>query len=619
MFGAISDYLISFGHGDQISHTPLLPDLDEIRVLQLLSPTSATMHTVPRNSAPAYVALSYAWGDPRQVAPYTVNDQKVLISKSLSLALKRVFTYLQRDPGETYLWADAICINQADNDEKASQVASMKSIYQRAVTVIVHLDLDAHNSMSDGAYAVTNSWFWYQQGNGHQTRSKLPSLSGHPTLVSFFNQPWWNRIWTLQEVACNSKAIILYGSTGSLDWSRVLKFAPHWQDREALFASHSSDSCNAASQIFAGGLGAKLAFSKARYKGTFPWLSALVATANFASTDPRDRLYALAGVCPPLPGMEISYTKPTADVFRDFTKAMISHHNDLEILQLAGLNHDPHLNPHNLPSWVPNFANLKSPALQYYKLLGTKQAMKCMQDAFKFWNAAPSVAKLEPGNAVSDFRPRGMQIGHVDKVVAPLPGARTDPGWLRAAFEHFGSEYRAPTMVCHVLQAYFRLLFGDRYENEGERLLEYGGRFDLAGSFWHTFRGVIGQLLQQMDLSAGIDMTLLGETRQDGYGMKVQYGTHSYEVAVTALDKFSSLHFFITANGYMGYGPKCQSGDLICILFGCSVPLILRPQGGGHIILGQCFVLGVMNGELYQDQDAGQLDDLEGVQVFDIL
>lgn len=617
MFSAISEYLVSFGHRDQISHTPLLPSLDEIRVLQLLSPTSAAMHNVPRNSAPKYVALSYAWGDPRPVAPYTVNGQRILIPKSLSLALKQVFTYLrrQRDVGEIYLWADAICINQADNDEKACQVASMKSIYQRASAVIVHLD--AHNSLSDGAYAVTNSWFWYKQVGGHQSRSELPGLSGHRTLVSFFNQPWWNRVWTLQEVACNSKAIILWGSDGSLEWSRVVRFAPHWQDREALFASHSSDSCSAASQIFAGGLGAKLVFSMARYHETFPWLSALVATANFASTDPRDKLYALAGVCHPLPGVEISYTKPTADVFRDFTKAMISHHNDLEILQLAGLNHDPHLNPHNLPSWVPNFVNLKSPALQYYKLLGTKKAMQYMRGSFKFWNAAPSVARLEPGNHVSDFRPRGMQIGHIDKVVAPLPGARTDPGWLQAAYKRFGSEYRAPTVACHVLQAYFRLIFGDRYESEGKSLLEYGGRFDLAGSFWHMFRGVIGQLLQQMDLSAGIDMILLGETRHDGYGMKVQYGRHSYEVEVAALDKFSSLHFFITANGYMGYGPKCQSGDLICILFGCSVPLILRPQGGGYIILGQCFVLGVMNGELYQH--AGQVDDLEGVQVFDIL
>jgi len=121
MLGAISEYLVSFGHGEQISHTPLLPGLDEIRVLYLGSPTSASMHNVPRNSTPKYVALSYAWGDPRKVAPYKVNGQKVLIPKSLSLALKRLFTYLrQSDMGEVYLWADAICINQADNDEKAS-------------------------------------------------------------------------------------------------------------------------------------------------------------------------------------------------------------------------------------------------------------------------------------------------------------------------------------------------------------------------------------------------------------------------------------------------------------------------------------------------------------------
>jgi hypothetical protein len=37
------------------------------------------------------------------------------------------------------LWADAICINRSDNEEKAAQVAQMMRVYQRAKLALVWL------------------------------------------------------------------------------------------------------------------------------------------------------------------------------------------------------------------------------------------------------------------------------------------------------------------------------------------------------------------------------------------------------------------------------------------------------------------------------------------------
>lgn len=48
------------------------------------------------------------------------------------------------------------------------------------------------------------------------------------------------------------------------------------------------------------------------------------------------------------------------------------------------------------------------------------------------------------------------------------------------------------------------------------------------------------------------------------------------------------------------------------------MPLILRPRNHGYIILGQCFVLGVMNGEqlnLYGDGN----ERTDNMEVFNIL
>ena len=56
-----------------------------------------------------------------------------------------------------------------------------------------------------------------------------------------------------------------------------------------------------------------------------------------------------------------------------------------------------------------------------------------------------------------------------------------------------------------------------------------------------------------------------------------------------------------------GLGPKgTQVGDLICILYGCSVPVILRPQRdplGDKIehyeIIGESYIYGMMDGEAF--------------------
>jgi hypothetical protein len=61
--------------------------------------------------------------------------------------------------------------------------------------------------------------------------------------------------------------------------------------------------------------------------------------------------------------------------------------------------------------------------------------------------------------------------------------------------------------------------------------------------------------------------------------------------------------FFLTAGKRQGqlYGtgpPKASNNDLICILFGCSVPVVLRKVADDkYHFIGECYVHGVMDGE----------------------
>jgi heterokaryon incompatibility protein (HET) len=61
-----------------------------------------------------------------------------------------------------------------------------------------------------------------------------------------------------------------------------------------------------------------------------------------------------------------------------------------------------------------------------------------------------------------------------------------------------------------------------------------------------------------------------------------------------------------------GLGPSdVREDDVVCILFGCSVPVILRPNhdGTAHEFVGECYVHGKMDGEALAAMDENSISD----------
>jgi hypothetical protein len=55
----------------------------------------------------------------------------------------------------------------------------------------------------------------------------------------------------------------------------------------------------------------------------------------------------------------------------------------------------------------------------------------------------------------------------------------------------------------------------------------------------------------------------------------------------------------ITKKGYLGQFPlTSRVGDAIYVVAGTPVPFLLRPKGNEYILLGQCYLYGVMKGEV---------------------
>jgi hypothetical protein len=60
--------------------------------------------------------------------------------------------------------------------------------------------------------------------------------------------------------------------------------------------------------------------------------------------------------------------------------------------------------------------------------------------------------------------------------------------------------------------------------------------------------------------------------------------------------------------------PETRLDDTVAILYGCSVPVVLRKVRSYYKLIGECFVYGRMDGEAFTGRDASS-----STEVFDLI
>jgi hypothetical protein len=150
-----------------------LPTPTSVRLLNIHPDPSSTIHCsiqiADRDDSPLYDALSYTWGDPRDPIFQSITPEQyrrrhdiicnggiISVTENLYHALQRLRSLKRNGISakyglvlQTYVWIDALCINQADDAERGSQVAMMDEIYSNSRLVIAWLGRE--NQYTDGA------------------------------------------------------------------------------------------------------------------------------------------------------------------------------------------------------------------------------------------------------------------------------------------------------------------------------------------------------------------------------------------------------------------------------------------------------------------------------------
>lgn len=153
-----------------------------------------------------YQALSYTWGESQERHIIFINGHPFSVTHNLFRALK----HLRKAEETRTLWVDAICIDQNSLSEKTHQVGLMREIYRGASQVLVWF------GESDVEISRTLDILEERRMFQLLTKDELdPLLQG---LAKIFKQPWWSRIWVVQEVLVASKPPLLGCGHRWLSW-----------------------------------------------------------------------------------------------------------------------------------------------------------------------------------------------------------------------------------------------------------------------------------------------------------------------------------------------------------------------------------------------------------------
>jgi hypothetical protein len=91
---------------------------------------------VPRDNAPRYTAVSYAWGNESPSEAINVDGQPFRVRPNLWSCLYYL-GIASRHADWDYLWVDAICIDQENDAERNVQVSHMDQTYGNATCASV--------------------------------------------------------------------------------------------------------------------------------------------------------------------------------------------------------------------------------------------------------------------------------------------------------------------------------------------------------------------------------------------------------------------------------------------------------------------------------------------------
>lgn len=644
-------------------YLPLDKTRQDIRLLEITKDGSnetrveCALHTVALTEDVCFTALSYVWGDPNMRQDILVNKEVVSVTRSLENALRWARyhwqkKYPERGAHEFRLWADAVCINQADVEEKNCQVPLMDKIYTTAELTLGAIAVDdpavcegmkAYSQIHD---VLTEGQLRLSELKDHTWLRRIPSLccdnicdrfprnSAWRGLDALLSQPYWERVWIVQEI-CLSKQLQLICAGESLDFDKILRTVSignlvFLNDEDLKprpdFISENAWCAKCCFDVLAQIQKWELVLLFKRREKPEPWPGLIPLGFHFCralrATDMRDYVYGLQGLSKTK--ITIDYRKSVEEVYIDLIKAHISiphcgiygcegtSAGSCGFLNYAGTRKKKISD--TAPSWVPNLAAVGIPnKVTGYWDLGNSYVNGSTS------LHVPSPEAIEARISGSSLHVSGVLIGEVKTIVKIL-------------------NHEAAAEVCSKFlwnQELLGLIRDKVLQNtvgRGEKAALEIILLSLIGHRSNTDRQTMMSLFRTFLLISGYNLDSL-----NGYRFTHKFARildPKFGMAFDPEDHKEVFHWFIrnvfpgqerdydeqevtecwdpidlTAEmirlmrrnfsecifemdqGMIGTGPSdIETGDILCVLYRCCCPVVLRRVDDHFVHIGSCWV-----------------------------
>ncbi|KAM5369986.1 hypothetical protein ACJZ2D_008669 [Fusarium nematophilum] len=610
-----------------LSYEPL-PSDHYIRLIRLNpgvldDPVHLSLIPTSLDSNPAFEALSYAWGDATS-DPRVVHCHEALLQVGQSL--HSALVHLRHQTETRVLWADAICINQKDDEERGQQIQIMADIYSAAARTLIWLGKETSDTIH--AFAAIQhfhdesriDWTLFPPGNGTMPRyyGLLEAIFGsrHAAEVKqigqLFCRSWFGRKWIVQEVLRSADPQLVLG-TQTLPWELLENFfyylavykVEHYLCGPRLNPTIMSH-CRNVAMLLSGRM------SREDPQGS-TLLDQVIKYCSFECRDQRDHIIALMGIAADVSSREMAmfanYVQPSSQTFFDFAKWCILGNRCLKIFSLkTWVPVDASAVPcGHLPSWAPDIAKLSLSKTYgrplHYEPRGfcastDSQASAVLSDDGLLTLNGTIVDSISVMGTQEIFSAHDESL-HLDastnwvvetcrRLLLFLDELEVIGGWAEAAEPvDQGRRFRLGSLMK-------ALGLRSREPQLGERRVDFlrtvlgDCRHELATEELQAFETYMKLFRQTQQMRNHEDLPKIQQ--------KVNEASPKWD---SRLQNFGYRRFCRSEKGRLGWVPRyAMRGDVICVFEGGITPHVIRKGGNGRYkLVGDCYVQGLMLGE----------------------
>ncbi|KAI5859745.1 heterokaryon incompatibility protein-domain-containing protein [Durotheca rogersii] len=587
------------------------------------------------SSKPGYKALSGRWDDryePSKLFFYSISNELRLLTAPLSLcqALRQI-----RDPAKpVFLWVELLCIDPRDEEEQNVQAQMIPEIFQGAEEVVIWLGAGDDTSKTAIDFiprlldlCQIDTLVKYDMG---ETPRQWQAL------VDLLRQPYFSRRWAFLEIILATRAT-LYCGDQHIEWAEfcdaVVMLGSRFDDVQSLLkratAANKFNGLALMKQARASQGSTKLVDLRALAAYSVVEVSREFFRRRGDGSTTKCSLETLVSLLPAMksghPGAVIFALVPVAndgqawlqscakidvdapvEVYQQFVCHCVRSSKSIDIIcrpwapqndRHSERDNTKHLNKDvpspflrratttygtlpkglRLPSWIRQVQDLpfgdgsKTGRRNGDLLVGLPH--RPLYDASKGSNAVPVFGRPSPtGDLELDgsVTVSGFVINSVLEVGFRATGGIIQKEWIDMCGWQEG-DYLVPDSL-------WRTLVADRGPGGTPAPLWY----NQACRYW-------------LDSSDGGDIT--SEMIRDGSHPSMAL---EYIQRVRSVIWNRTLFVIEDHEGrpLLGLGPsETRLNDQVCILHGCSVPVVLRRGEDCWTLVGECFVYNLMDGE----------------------